>query len=183
MAIDFIGAFAAGFALMGLMMLANRLMGRRFGAWIYPASVAAGMVAYTVYAEYSWASRTLETQPQLRLASQSGDAVFYRPWTYLFPHTTRMVAIDIRHTLVHPDHPDLVRTQIVLFARWQPVRALNAVFDCAAPARADLGAGAELNADGTLEGADWIALEADNAVLLTACAAGEEIRNARGNGS
>jgi hypothetical protein len=183
MVFDFIGAFLTGFGLMGVVMLLNRLTGQRLGGWIYPAIVALGMVGYTVWAEYSWAARTMETQPQLRLASQSGDAVFYRPWTFIWPHVTRITAVDVLETRVHPAQPDLVLTRVVLIARWQPVRAVISVFDCEAGARADLGPEVTLNADGTLEGADWVALESDNAVLVTACTVGEEIRNGRGESS
>ena len=184
MIIDFIGALATGFGLLGVVLVINRVLLRnRFDRWIYPASVALGMVGYTVWAEYTWASRTIAVQPQLRVAMEAGDAVVYRPWTYVIPQVSRMTTVDLSATRVHADHPDLVLTQLVFIARWQPVRGLMVMFDCAAPARADLGEGVTLNADGTLEGADWIAMEADDAVLVTACAAGEEIRNERTSGT
>ncbi|MCB1388569.1 MAG: hypothetical protein KDK12_05400 [Rhodobacteraceae bacterium] len=184
MLIDLIGALASGLGLMGLVLLINRVVLRgRVGRWIYPATVALGMVAYTVWSEYTWADRTIDALPQLALATESGDPVFYRPWTYVFPQTTRMIAVDLAQTRTHPDQPDLVMTRIVLIARWQPIRAVMVVFDCRAHARADLIEGVELNADGTLEGASWHPLEADDAVMHTACSAVEEGRDERGNGT
>lgn len=183
MILDFVGALATGLGLMGVMLLLNRISGKRMGRWVFPASVAVGMIGYTVWSEYTWATRTLEGQPQLRLAVEAGEATVFRPWTYLIPQTTRMITLDLSQTRVHPAQPDQVLTHLVLLARWQPVRVVTVVFDCAAHARADIAEGVTLNADGTLEGADWIALEADEAVLGTACAAGEEIRNGRSNGS
>lgn len=183
MIIDFVGAFAAGFGLMGIVMLINRLTGRRMGRWVFPATVALGMIGYTVWAEYTWPTRTVEGSPQMLLASHNQVSVFYRPWTYIWPQTTRLTAIDQSATYVHPGQPQLVLTQVVLIGRWEPIRVAGVVFDCANNARVDLAEGVELNADGTLEGADWRALEADDAVLRTACAAGEGIRNERGNGA
>ncbi|GAB4269565.1 MAG: hypothetical protein Kow0013_21190 [Pararhodobacter sp.] len=183
MVLDFVGALATGFGLMGLVLLINRLTGNRLERWIYPATVALGMVGYTVWAEYTWPSRTIGSQPNLRLASQNGESLFYRPWTYVWPQVTRMVAVDLSRTQVHPQQPDRVLTQIVLIGRWQPVRVVGAVFDCAAHARADLGDGAIFNDDGSIDGVEWRPLEEEDAVLRTVCAAGEEIRNGRGNGA
>jgi len=181
MIIDFIGAIATGLGLLGIVLLLNRLTGRRLGRWIYPATVALGMIGYTVWAEYSWPVRTVEGSPHLVLASANRQGVFYRPWTYVWPQRTRLILIDRSQTLIHPDFPQMVRTQVVFIGRWEPIRVAGVIFDCAARARADLAQGVELNADGTLEGGSWRVLEADDPVLATACAVGEEIRNERGD--
>ena len=184
MLIDFIGSLAAGLGLMGLMLMLNRLILRnRFDRWIYPATVAFGMVAYTIWAEYTWPSRTIDAQPQLRLVSENGESLFYRPWTYVWPQTTRMTAIDLAATRTNAALPDLVMTHVVLLGRWEPVRVVGVVYDCANNARADLIEGATINDDGSLQGADWRQLEADDAVLHAACAAGQEILNGRGSDS
>lgn len=177
MILDFIAAIAMGFALMGCVMLINRLIGRRLGPWVYPASVALGMIGYTVWAEYSWAARQLESQPQLRVASENGERVFYRPWTYLWPQVTRMITVDVSQTRVHENQPDQVLTQLVLIGKWEPVRAVNVLFDCAAPARVDLAQSAQMAPDGSIDGVEWLPLNADDPVLRTACDVGEEIRH------
>lgn len=181
MIIDFVGAFATGFGLMGVVLLLNRLTGQRLGRWVYPATVALGMVGFTVWAEYTWPTRTVDGSPQMRLASHNAQSVIYRPWTYIWPQITRLIAVDQSQTHIHPEQPQLVMTQVVLLGRWEPIRVAGIVFDCANNARVDLVDGVVLNADGTLEGADWRALDADDAVLTTACAVGEEIRHERGD--
>lgn len=175
MIIDFVGALATGFGLMGLVLVINRLLLRgRLGRWIYPATVALGMVGYTVWAEYTWPRRTIEAQPQLVLASQNGEAVIYRPWTYLWPQVTRMIAVNRAETMTNPAFPGLVMTQVVLIGRWQPMRGVRVVYDCAGAARADLTEGVSLDAEGALVGASWQALPADDPVLATACGLVEE---------
>ena len=118
MIIDFVGAIATGFCLFGVLLIVNRVTGRRLGRWIYPASVALGMIGYTVWAEYTWPVRTIEASPQMRLASENEVSVFYRPWTYIWPQVTRLRAIDASHTLVHPEQDALVLTQVVFIGRW-----------------------------------------------------------------
>lgn len=184
MLLDLIGALAAGLGLLGLVLLVNRVLLRgRIGRWIYPATVALGMVSYTIWAEYTWAERTITAMPQLELARESGSPAFYRPWSYVFPRTTRMIAIDRSQTRTHPDQPGLVMTRIVLIGRWEPIRAVTVVYDCRAPARADLIEGVSLNADGTLEGATWVPVEAEDAVLAAACAAQEGGSDEPANGA
>ncbi|MCC6000028.1 MAG: hypothetical protein JJU19_04090 [Pararhodobacter sp.] len=183
MIFELIGGLSAGLGLMGLVFLLNRLTGGRIPGWVFPTSVAAGLLGFTVWAEYSWASRALDAQPQLRLADTVAEPSPMRPLSYLRTPVNRLRAIDLSRTFVHADQPDHVRTLVVSMARWEPVRAVEVMFDCARPAMAPLGGGVTLNADGTLEGATWLQMEAGDGVLRTACAAGEEIRHDRGYGS
>ncbi|MCW1932457.1 hypothetical protein [Pararhodobacter zhoushanensis] len=184
MLIDFVGSLATGFGLMGIVLLVNRLILRnRIDRWIYPATVAFGMVAFTIWAEYTWPSRTITAQPQLALASENGEAVFYRPWTFIWPQVTRMTAINLAETRTHPDQPGMVMTQVVFIGRWEPTRGVVVIYDCVNNARADVVEGVAMNADGTLEGAEWFPLDADNPVLRTACAAVEEGNDGRASGA
>ncbi len=184
MAFELIGALSAGFGLMGLVMLLWWVLRRgKLPGWAYPASVALGMFAFSVWAEYSWADRALEAQPQLRLADTTADPSPLRPLSYAVTPVNRLRAIDESRTFVHPQQPDLVRTTIVSMARWEPVRAVEVVVDCDAPALAPIGEGAEIRSDGSLEGATWRPLGRDDELLRTVCAVGEEIRHARGQGS
>lgn len=184
MLIDFLGALATGFGVMGVMLILNRWVLRgAVGRWVYPASVAVGMIGYSFWSEYTWADRTITALPQLELVSEAGDAVIYRPWTYLWPQTTRMVAVDLSQTRTHPEQPGLVMTRIVLLARWQPVRGVTVVYDCAENLRADLLDGVTMNADGTLEGADWRPLDAEDAAMRAACSAVEEEPDEQGSGA
>lgn len=184
MAIEFIGAFVAAIGMVGVMLFVNRVLLRGFfGRWIYPAAAGAGLLAFTLWAEYSWPARALAVQPGLRLATANEVSLLYRPWTLIWPQSTRIVAVSSVTTLTHPEQPDLVLTQVVLLSRWEALRAFPMVFDCARNAGAELAPGVSLNADGTLEGAGWSMLEADDAVLRTACAVREEVTHERGGGA
>lgn len=177
MLLDFIGAFATGLGLLAVVFSINHLTGKWMGRWVFPATVAFGMMGYTAWAEYSWSSRTINALSHLRLASSARESVPWRPWTYAFPQVNRMIAVDLSRTRVHPNQPDLVMTDLVLLGRWEPVRSVPVIFDCAANTRADLIEDVVLNTDGSVEGATWEAMEPDNSVLTTACAAGQEVRN------
>ena len=177
MIFELIGGLSAGFGLLGLVFLLNRLIGGRIPGWVYPTSVAVGLLGFTIWAEYSWSDRALEAQPQLRLADTVAEPSPMRPFSYIRTPVNRLRAIDLSRSFVHEDQPDYVRTLVVSMARWEPVRAVEVVFDCATPAMAPLGEGVRMLADGSLEGATWLPVGEGDEVLRTACAAGEEIRD------
>jgi hypothetical protein len=184
MIFEMIGALSAGLGLMGIAMLIWWVLRLGpFPGWAYPATVAVGMVAFSVWAEYTWADRALEAQPQLRLADTTADPSPMRPFSYVRTPVNRFQAIDLSRTLVHPDQPDLVRTLVVSMARWEPVRAVEVVVDCEAHALAPIGGEARIGPDGALEGASWRPLHQEDRLLRAVCAAGEEIRHARGQGT
>ena len=182
MIFELIGGLSAGLGLLGVVFLLNRLLSGRIPGWVYPTSVAVGLLGFTIWAEYSWADRALEAQPQLRLADTTAEPSPLRPLSYAVTPVNRLRAIDLANTRIHPDQPDLVNTVVVSMARWEPIRAVRVVFDCEKAAMAPLGPDVEMQADGSLEGATWLRLEAGDGVLSTACAAGEEIRHGRGQG-
>jgi hypothetical protein len=174
MLLEFIAALAAGLGLLSVIFVLNHLTGRRLPRWIFPATVGLGMLGYTIWSEYTWPERAIVADSGYVEASRNEVQVWYRPWTYLWPQSNRLIAVDHRFTRRHEQAPDLVLTRVALLARWMPEFGYLVVFDCAEHARADMLAGVELREDGTLEGASWVQLEAGDPVLRTACDAREE---------
>lgn len=184
MTLELLGAIVAGVAVLGVVMLLNRLILRNyFGRWLYPAAAAAGMLAFTVWSEYSWPSRAVASQPALIVAAHDQHSVFYRPWTFVWPQQTQLITINTAMLDRHAQNPALVMTQLVLIARWRPLQSVLAIFDCANHASVAVEDGVRLNPDGTLEGATWTELEASDPVLSTVCAAAEGGNHERSNGT
>lgn len=184
MTLDILGALAAGLGLLGLALMLNRLILRNyFGRWLYPATVAAGMLAFTMWSEYSWPSRAVASQPALVLAAHNQHSVAYRPWTYVWPQQTQLITVNTAMLDRHALNPALVMTQLVLIGRWRPLQSVLAIFDCANHASVAVEDGVTLNPDGTLEGATWTELAASDPVLATVCAAAERGSNDRANGT
>jgi hypothetical protein len=183
MFLELIGTFFAGLGVMGCFAALNALLGwisgRRFGAWIYPASVAAGMLGFNIWAEYSWEARQTASWDQLLVARTEAETSPLRPLSFFVTPVNQITAIDRTRVFVHPDQPDLVRATVIRMARWQPVNAVEMVFNCATSELALVLPDVGFSADGTLEGAVWQAMSEGDEVVRTACAAGEEIRNGR----
>lgn len=170
MFLELIAIIAAGFGLAGVALTANFIAGRRLPKWIFPASTGAGMLLMAVWLEYSWLERTVESFPEgVEVASTNQLRSWYRPWTYVVPLTTRLVAIDTRFNRRHDEAPGHVLSQVLLAGRWEPTRQFSAVFDCVGHRRADLVEGAVLGEDGGIENARWVRLQADDALMHAAC--------------
>ena len=170
MLLEFLAIIAAGFGLAGLALIVNVLVGKRLPGWVMPACAGLGMLAMSVWLEYSWLDRVTATHPDgVEIASTNKVQAWYRPWTYVVPQVNRLIAIDHRFDRRNEAHPDQVLTQVVLMGRWEPARQFGVVFDCAGARRADLVDQVRFAEDGSLLNAQWRELDRQDPVLRTAC--------------
>jgi hypothetical protein len=181
MILELIAALSSGFAAFGVTMMLNSLTGRRMARWAYPVAFGAGMIAFTIWSEYTWASRSTAADSPYVVVDATEARIWYRPWTWIVPQTNRLIVLDRRFIRFHPDQPDLVQIRVVRLARFVPDSGFLAVIDCAGRQLAPLVEGVELMPDGTLEGADWTAMPEEDPVLMGACALREETTHDRGD--
>ncbi|WP_208349471.1 hypothetical protein [Pseudaestuariivita rosea] len=171
MFLELIGTFAAGFAAAGMVMLLNKMLGGRLPRSLIPISAGVAMLGTTISLEYNWYSRTEQALPEGIVVAQTvEETAVYRPWTYVFPQTTRFIAVDQGTARTNTDFPDQKMVTLLLFGRWAPVRQVPVVFDCANGRRADIVQGVEFSDSGALRNANWVTIPPDNPVLMTACA-------------
>jgi len=166
MFLELIATFVAGVGAAGLVMGLNRIFKRRLPRWLMPVAAGAAMIAYAVWSEYSWADRTVSgLPPGVVEVARIEDRIAWKPWTYLAPQATRLMAVDAGAAARRPDTPEIRLVTLYLFARWQPTRSVPVLVDCAAPARAD-------TSDAALEdpaAADWRPLSPDDPLIGAVC--------------
>lgn len=172
--VDLLSMAAIGVLTACMIYIARRSLarrGRRFPRWVLPGVIGASMIGYSIWNEYSWFDRiTSELPPSVAVVGQGERSAFWAPWTYAWPVTTRFIAMDIRNRVESSQRPGLVVTELLLVERWQPTRRVQLAFDCRRSQRADLLGGARIEADGSLEGARWQAVEPSDPMLRVACA-------------
>lgn len=171
MLFEFIAAVVAGVALAGIMMLIRWISRGRLPKWLIPAAAGLGMLSYAIWSEYSWFTRATNAMPPETVVTWKNEArSFWRPWSYYTPVIDRFTAVDVAHAQRHPGHPGLVMTDLLLSARWAAQARVKVVFDCNANRRADLmGEGVSVAADGSITGAKWVEVPADDPALRAAC--------------
>ncbi len=170
MLLEFIATIAMGFGVAGVILLINLITRGMLPRWSMPAGVGLGMLAFTIWSEYSWLPRTVDAMPDtVEVISTNETTAFYRPWTYVAPLTTRFRAIEHGAAMTHPEHPDVVLARVLLMGRWERSYDIRVLVDCAAGRRADLLEGMEFGADGGLEGAQWRDVPEDDEILGAVC--------------
>lgn len=173
MYVDIITIIAAGFAAAGIVMILNRLTGKRLPRWAIPAGAGAGMILMSLSNEYRWYPRTLNLLPAgFEVVSTAEHSALYSPWTYVVPYVDRFAAVDVAGVQRNEEQPDLRLSRVIVFTRWAPVQVRPAVFDCAQGRSALLDPEAIFNDDGSIRVARWDQTGADDPATAAICREG-----------
>ncbi|MEM1163230.1 MAG: hypothetical protein AAGJ28_20050 [Pseudomonadota bacterium] len=169
-----LGAIVAGFFGAGVILIINLLFGRRLPGWSTAVAAGVAMLGMTIYLEYDWFKRRTAELPQgVEVAWQNGQRQIWRPWTFIFPLTTRFIAMDVENVGVTEANPELRMVDTLFVQRWTRDRLNKVVFDCNEQRNALIGPDTTFGPDGTLEGVDWDPVSPDDPVLQLACEGGE----------
>jgi hypothetical protein len=170
MVIDFIAMASVGFGAAGLFLLLRKLLRDRLPRWALPAVIGGAMLIFSAWSEYSWFSRVTNQLPAevvVVLAPQEKST--FRPWTHIFPPTTRFIALDTSSLLTSEENPAIRQGQLFVVTRWGGTERLPEAFDCEKWYHATLVDGATVTAAGKLSGSVWLEARKDDALMLAAC--------------
>ncbi|MEL6584405.1 MAG: hypothetical protein AAFQ36_11285 [Pseudomonadota bacterium] len=158
-----------GLACGGVALWLRLITRGRLPRWIILASVAGGMLGYTIYSEYTWYEHTAAQLDEGIVVLRTIDRSFmYQPWSYAVPITKQFTAVDQLGALRNPEQPGLVLADVFLFARFAPVISLPMLVDCDAPRRADI-ADADFDENGVPTVDAWIDLTTDDPLIQALC--------------
>ena len=139
MFLELIGTFVAGIAAAGVVLLLNMLTGGRLPKWAMPVTAGVARIGVTVANEYSWGTRTADGLPEgVVVIDDIQTSSWYKPWTYVWPQTVRLTALDTQGVQSREDVPDVKLVDLYLFARWQPPARVPQLLHCADAKRADV---------------------------------------------
>lgn len=170
---DFFAMIAAGAGLAGLVMLIRKLSRGKLPSWSVPAAIGLGMLAFSIWNEYSWYPRVSAALPEgVTVISAPASRQIWRPWTYVFPLHQRFAAYDGVSAKTSTENPAIHQGEVLIVQRWQQTLRVPIAVDCAKGLRADLVAGATIAADGSLSGAAWQPAEPDDTLQNAACKEG-----------
>jgi hypothetical protein len=173
MIFELIATVVSGVAAGGMAALLLRLTRGTLPRWIVPVTAGAAMIAFAIWSEYSWFDRTRGALPEeFVIVSQSESSAPWRPWTYLRPMIDRFAAVDTGSVGTNEAFPDMRIAETYFWARWAPVTRVTVAFDCAERRRAPMVEGVGIAEDGSIVGAEWIEVPADDPSLAAVCAGG-----------
>lgn len=170
MLLYFIATISAGFAAAGVVLLVNRLTGRRLPRWLTPVTAGLAMIVTATAYEYSWYRQTAAALPE-------GAVITYRqlsrsplrPWSYVSPVINRFAAVEPDTATPAPAGIDGHFAYYHLRDRWGTSYRMPVLFDCAASRRLDVGLGLD---PATATEADWTTLDPADPALAVICGGG-----------
>ncbi|MDP7149885.1 MAG: hypothetical protein QGI08_06265 [Paracoccaceae bacterium] len=166
MFLELIAVFAAGFGAAGLVLCLNIITRGRLPKWVMPVAAGAAMIGMSIWSEMSWADRTVAGFPDgLVVVEEISETAWWRPWTYLKPQTTRIMAVDLPSQRSNDANPAVVLVDVILFARWQPANAIPQFVDCELKKRAKVTERALAD----LSQANWQDFPEGNSLLPKLC--------------
>ncbi len=143
---------------------------KRMPGGMYPLVAAISIIAYGIYTEYSWESRTLSQMPEsIRVVHEISRPSVFSPWAYLIPRTSQLSLIDSAALRTNEKQPGLIMTDLLIMQRLYPTVRLPMMIDCQKNARADLQADQRFTEGGLPEGVEWVSLKPDHVLLKAAC--------------
>jgi len=173
MFLELVAVIVAGFAAAGLMMTLNFIVARRLPRALIPIAAGLAMIGMAVWSEYNWFERNRANLPDgFEIVVTNESRAAWRPWTYLYPFTDRFIAVQPDAAMTNPAAPGQVLVELFVFGRWAPIARVPVLVDCAGSRRADVIDGIEFSDSGTVEGADWVELAADDPLLAVLCEEG-----------
>lgn len=172
MALELLGSICVALAI-GLFVWALRKKVTAIPRWATPVLAGAGLIATTVWMEYTWFNRVAGALPaEFVVATTESGGSPLRPWTYVVPLVDRFTAIDASKLARHPDRAELIVAPVFGFARWQNPQNALIVFDCAGGRRVPVTEGMAIDANGTLTGAEWLVPDSVDGLQEAACKEG-----------
>lgn len=153
-----------------MVWLMFRVIRRRPPAYLIPAAIGATMLAFTIWNEYSWASRTVAALPAgVEVIDRIAGSTPWQPWTYIFPRTDRMVALDRPSTRTNDRLPGRRLVELVLLERLMPARRTALIIDCSDARQANVAADAAGLDDTGMGAAHWAPMRRDGALFRAVC--------------
>lgn len=172
MIVHLITAFAVTAIVIILTWAVYRTLKRPMPRSLIPIMIGATVIAYGIYSEYTWESRTLEQMPEsVEVINTFAGRSAFSPWAYLVPRTDRLSLVDTNGLLRNPQYPDYVMLDLLLMQRFSPVMQVRQLVDCRESRRADLTSDPVFDSQGLPENLRWETLPEEHRLIEVACSA------------
>lgn len=162
-----IASVALGLGAAGVVLGLARLSGGRLPRWAAPVAGGLAMFAFMLWNEYSWFDRAVAGLPgDAAVAETYPHSSWLQPWTLAVPRIARFAAVAPSG----PAPEGYRRADVLLVTRFEGIRVLPHLFDCATGRRALLPGGELPGGAERLAALDWTDPEGEAPLVRAACA-------------
>lgn len=170
MIINLLVTLAMGGIAAGTVYLIARPFGWKPQGVVYLIAAAAGMLAYSIYDEYTWYERSTASLPNhFQVVRSYATSMPYQPWTYLKPRIYRFDAVDLRSRRANPDAPDLALIRLLRVTRNTSTEDISAILDCPNSRYVEVGEDTRFSESGVPIDPDWQGLSEHRSLKAAIC--------------
>ena len=167
---ELLATVIAGVGAAGIALLLRKFSRQRLPKYWVPVFAGLGMLSFQIHGEYNWFRHQSNLLPEGVLVVRSIESSsWWRPWSYLKPHTFQFVAMDSNNASTHEYNPDLKLVDLYFFEHRQPARRIKQVIHCALQKRVLYSDTLGLPKSGEPVDSNWQPLATDDQLLLQLC--------------
>lgn len=170
MLLSIIAAAVGGASLAALVLVFSKLTRIEVPRWLYPAAAGFGMIALTVYTEYSWFSNARSELPEnVEIVETFTRTSTLQPWTFVAPRIDRFMAVDHSSARQNDAVENVVLVDVYLMERLNPTLLATQFIQCETGERMLAGGATEFDEGGLPAGREWTMLGLDNPLVVAVC--------------
>lgn len=112
----FVATVICGLGAAGIALGIRAVTRNKAPKWLIPVFAGAGMLAYLIYGEYSWYEHKQSRLPaEAIIVSTESKAIFWRPWSLVYPYVTAFSAVDMESLSQDTDNSEIIRFTLYRF--------------------------------------------------------------------
>ena len=167
---ELLATLIAGVGAAGIALLLKKVSPTLFPRYLVPAFAGIGMLTFQVHGEYSWYAHQQSLLPKgVEVVRTIEGTSWWRPWSFLVPHTLQFVALDTNQLAAHEQNSELQLIDLYFFAYREPARMLKQVIHCQQQKRILYSDTLVLPKAGEPLNDQWQPLSSDDPVLRLSC--------------
>jgi len=167
---EFLATVIAGVGAAGIALLLRKFSRQRLPKYWVPVFAGLGMLAFQIHGEYHWFEHQKSLLPNNVIVVRTIESTsWWRPWSYLHPHTLQFVAMDNGNASTHQQNQDLKLVDLYFFEHRQPARRLKQVIHCSLQKRILYSDTLPLPLPGEGVNEQWQPLSGEDKLLLELC--------------
>lgn len=167
---ELIATVFAGLGAAGIALLLRKISKNRAPRWLIPVFAGAAMLGFQIQSEYTWFQHTASRLPAgVIVIKKIEQQTALRPWSYLYPQTSRFIAADVVNASANNTNPAVKLVDLYFFERRAQARRVPQVVHCQQLAQADFSAQLPIPQGDTAVSNHWRKLSSDDALIMALC--------------
>lgn len=170
MFLGLVAAVVGGVSMAATLLIISKITRIDIPRWLYPAVAGVGMIALTVYIEYTWFwNARAELPADVEVVETFSRTSILQPWTFISPRVDRFMAVDHGSARLNPTVDEVVLIDVYLLERLNPTLQATQFIHCGIASRMVVGDSTEFTDDGLPADEDWMPLGEDDPLVLSVC--------------